>query len=78
MKMENKIIKKYELQDMERAISQRIAVKSRTPPISKRFNGFKKKLLTTKWYLEDEETLLIIFYHDELGVVSYQFYKKKR
>ncbi|MEE8882963.1 MAG: hypothetical protein SOI14_07485 [Lactococcus cremoris] len=75
--MGNKKISQYQLQDMERAISKRIAVKSRTPPISKRFYGFKKELLTTKWYLEDEKTLLVMFYHDKLGVVSYQFYKKK-
>lgn len=72
VKMENKKINQYQLQDMERAISKRVAVKSRTPPISKRFYGFKKELLTTKWYLEDEKTLLVMFYHDEL-----QYYKKK-
>lgn len=72
VKMENKKINQYQLQDMERAISKCVAVKSRTPPISKRFYGFKKELLTTKWYLEDKKTLLVMFYHDEL-----QYYKKK-
>ncbi|MFK5277670.1 hypothetical protein ACI3RH_13330 [Lactococcus lactis] len=34
LKMENKKINQYQLQDMERAISKRVAVKSRTPPFS--------------------------------------------
>ena len=77
VKMRNKKISQYQLQDMERAISKSIAIKSRTSPISKRFYGFKKELLTTKWFLEDEKTLLVMFYHDKLGVVSHQFYNKK-
>lgn len=73
-----KKIENYGLQDMERAISQRIAVKSRTPPLRRKIYGYKKELFATKWYLEDEETLLTMFYHEELGVICYQFYKKKR
>lgn len=60
---------------MERAISQRIAVKSRTPPWRKIY-GLKEEAFATKWYLEDEETLLTMLYHDELGVMSYQFHRK--
>jgi hypothetical protein len=69
-------LKQMNIKQMERAVKNGTAKTNGYLLQPDYYYGFKKKMSATKYWLEDSENLLCIFYVEDFGLVKYQLYNK--